>query len=157
MIGDRTDSPFTEIEMLEVCPHCKTNIFPMADRICPNCRGNLDGAPTQQRIPDGVIARVCPNCASSEHRKIKPDTLVAFEYNRICEKCGTLYVPPTPLWASILFVIIGLVFTLGAAWEMILHFNAAEPGLIFWKGVWLILGISVLLYGIRSRLQRSFN
>lgn len=143
--------------MLEACPHCATNVFPMADRTCPNCRGNLDGAPAKQRLPDGATARVCPNCGSAEHRKIKPDTLIAFEYNRICEKCGTLYIPPTPLWASIVFILIGLLFTFGAAWEMLLHYESDEPLHMVWKGLWFLLGICVLIVGIRSRFQRSLN
>jgi hypothetical protein len=40
---------------------------------------------------------------------------------------------------------------------MLLHFNAGKPVAIAWKGLWLLLGIAVTSFGIRSRRQRSLN
>lgn len=55
------------------------------------------------------ISKVCPSCGNAEFKKRRPDRLVAFTYDRICRACGTRYTPPTPLWAALAFLLVGLV------------------------------------------------
>src|SRR5687767_2506614 len=136
--------------MTETCRHCGTHVFPNPDRTCPHCQGNLDGEPARQRIRDGAISRLCPNCGEAEHRTIKPDRWVAFVADRICAKCHTRYVPPTPMWAAVVFIVLGLLVTAGAGLDAVLHLKDAEMPLVLWKLLFLWVGLAVLVFGIRS-------
>jgi len=50
----------------------------------------------------------CPKCGGSNYRRVKPKTLVAFTYDRLCVRCGFRCSPSTPRWASVVFIISGL-------------------------------------------------
>jgi hypothetical protein len=53
------------------------------------------------------VSLVCPSCGSTQHEKVKPAAMVAFAQDRVCRMCSTRYTPPTPIWARILFGVIG--------------------------------------------------
>jgi hypothetical protein len=40
------------------CPHCSTRVLPMAGRICPACRKNVDTAPEPQPDPEQDVEAV---------------------------------------------------------------------------------------------------
>ncbi len=43
------------MSVLVVCPHCNTRVLPMAGRICPACRHNVDeppAAPTPEQVAE---------------------------------------------------------------------------------------------------------
>jgi hypothetical protein len=79
----------------------------------------------------------CPNCGATAHRKEKPQSFVAFKYDRLCKQCGTRYTPPTPIWARILFGIVGIPCIIMAC--VLLYAMLAEPQkfapLVLWIGV----------------------
>jgi len=64
-------------------------------------------------MPKRPIARVCPTCGSKEFTSCKPEGFVAFVNDRKCKECKTLYKMPTPVWAGLIFVIIGLAMLVG--------------------------------------------
>ena len=140
--------------MLETCPHCGTNIFPNKDRSCPQCRGNLDGAPAPKPIPHGLISQTCPKCGGNDYETVKPDRLIAFVYDRICRNCHIRYVLPTPLWAAILFILVGLLLIAGAGLDAVLHSRDGEGFLMIWKLLFAGLGVISLIYGIKSLAHR---
>jgi hypothetical protein len=53
------------------------------------------------------VSKVCPNCGHTEHKKRRPERLVAFTWDRVCRACETRYTPPTPIWAAVVFLAIG--------------------------------------------------
>ena len=57
----------------------------------------------------------CPQCGSTDYRRVKAETFVAFADDRICEACEVRYTPPTPLWGRIVFVILGIPALIGGA------------------------------------------
>ncbi|MFL5328128.1 MAG: hypothetical protein ACJ8C4_04380 [Gemmataceae bacterium] len=59
------------------------------------------------------IATICPACSGKEFKIAKPDRFVAFANDRICKACGIGYRLPTPIWAGLVFAVIGLGMLLG--------------------------------------------
>jgi hypothetical protein len=96
---------------IRTCPHCQTRVLPSPEGQCPQCQGNVDGAPAAAKPRcAGAISRFCPACGSKEFREIRaPAVVVRFVNDRICAACGCRYRPPTPLWASVAFIVIGLL------------------------------------------------
>jgi hypothetical protein len=53
----------------------------------------------QNSIP---IARVCPSCGSTDSKKGPPlEEHFLFNFDRVCNGCGTLYSQPFPAWLAI--------------------------------------------------------
>ena len=142
--------------MLETCPHCKTSVFANKDRTCPQCRGNLDGAPAPKRVRNGLVSAVCPNCKGTQFRKVKPDRWIAFAPDRACLACHTRYVLPTPAWAATLFIVIGLLFVAGSILDIFIHVRDSEWYFVVVKILWIILGLAAIRHGVRAlrRLRR---
>jgi hypothetical protein len=84
------------------------------------------------------------------HRKLKPDRLIAFTSDRICDKCGIRYVPPTPRWAAIAFIVIGLLFVVGSLMDTVVHVLNGQWLLVLWKLSLAVFGIALLTHGFRS-------
>src|SRR5437773_1751973 len=62
------------------------------------------------------LSQICPNCGSSDYKTVKPAAMVAFSWDRVCRACSTRYTPPTPVWARMVFGVIGLGALALAAW-----------------------------------------
>lgn len=58
------------------------------------------------------ISKVCPQCAGTAFKRKKSEEFIAFGSDRICDACQTRYTPPTPVWAAIVFILIGLLMAL---------------------------------------------
>lgn len=138
------------------CPVCEANLIRMASP----CGEELEG---QRSFPLGgnyIISRSCPRCGAKGFQPVKPDRLIAFTKDRICISCGTRYIPPTPPWAGILFVLLGL-FMLGLGILMLIlmilgSFGGRYKellegvfGVIFGCGI----GFLALVHGLRSLFQ----
>jgi hypothetical protein len=54
------------------------------------------------------VSMACPKCQGVRYKKEKPEALVAFVPDRVCEACGTRYTPPTPRWAGGLIMLCGV-------------------------------------------------
>ena len=55
------------------------------------------------------VSESCPSCSSTEYRKVRPERFIAYVYDRVCLNCNTRYSPPTPKWASIVFMTGGIL------------------------------------------------
>jgi hypothetical protein len=66
--------------------------------------------PKHPTYPGGLT---CPGCGSAAFKRVKPHSDIAFAPDRVCTECGTRYTPPTPAWARMVFVAIGLGFGIG--------------------------------------------
>ena len=107
------------------------------------------------------ISEKCPQCGGSDFTIRQPETYVAFVCDRECKACQTRYTPPTPAWAGMLFILIGLLClaVVGVALVNILIFDSGpfghfRSGLI--GGVCGVIGIACIVHGLRS-LKKSRN
>jgi hypothetical protein len=76
--------------------------------------------------------------------------LVAFVSDRVCRTCNTRYMPPTPVWAGILFLVAGLTLPfLGLVLTSLLFHPFSIAGLVC-VGVIAALGVATFVGGIRE-------
>jgi hypothetical protein len=102
------------------------------------------------------ISERCPQCGGREHEKRKPDAVVAFAADRVCKACQTRYTPPTPAWAAVVLLLVGLLFASVGILAFVALFVLPDGG--FWSGVrtyivvafTLPLGIAAVVHGVRS-------
>jgi len=61
-------------------------------------------------VPQAIqVARACPACGSIEYRKVRPEGMVTFTWDRKCKACSTRYQAPTPRWGAALLILAGFV------------------------------------------------
>jgi len=83
------------------------------------------------------ISNVCPKCESAQYKTCRSEELIAFASDRICTSCGTRYVPPTPRWAGVIFIIIGLIMVAFAPFAILTRIS-----------VFNLLGVPAGLFGL---------
>ena len=105
------------------------------------------------------ISATCPQCGGTEYTCRKPERLVAFVSDRVCRACNTRYTPPTPVWAAVLFIVIGAII-------LLVNIAAVWVGFVMGGDFWLALrtyvfllltlatGAGCVVYGLR-RLRRQ--
>ena len=105
------------------------------------------------------ISATCPQCGGTEYTCRKPERLVAFVSDRVCRACNTRYTPPTPVWAAVLFIVIGAII-------LLVDIAAVWVGFVMGGDFWLALrtyvfllltlstGVGCVVYGLR-RLRRQ--
>jgi hypothetical protein len=99
------------------------------------------------------ISRQCPKCNGIDFKKVYPDGAIAFTDDRVCKNCGTRYTPPTPLWAAVVFIVVGVFILLVDVAVAGMSFMVSDSCLSFRAGVMLAMilpaGIGCVIYGIR--------
>jgi hypothetical protein len=138
----------------EVCWQCGTTPGGMENPdFVREVDAALDATPARPRpliTSPNPVCRVCPQCGRDEYRRVKADTRIAFTDDRICRACGCRYTPPTPVWASLVLLILGMVLSLGSlASFLILGLRGEVPGVIG-NGLGLAVGLLCVAYGWRS-------
>ena len=112
------------------------------------------------------VAATCPHCGCKESRRVKVDRLVAFTDDRECTACGVRYTPPTPAWATVVFILLGVLITaVGATGVGVYGLALTGMGLAKDDPVSLLhlgisaaltgIGLACALFGIRSLRSRS--
>jgi hypothetical protein len=87
----------------EVCWNCGTSRDGIED---PNFLPEVEGqAAARTTYP---VSKLCPHCGGAEYTTGPPAGFIAFVKDRICKSCHTRYTPPTPFWAAVVFILIGL-------------------------------------------------
>ena len=105
------------------------------------------------------VASTCPKCGSREFREVVPKGRVAFTYDRKCTACDTRYTPPTPLWAAVVFIVLGiLMIAFGIEMLVVLGGLQVGVGIALRTLVWGIIlptvfGLSCIIYGIRGLIR----
>jgi hypothetical protein len=141
---------------------------------CHTCGANLNaaaGAVTdadrQRRLvvaPKGnySVAHICPKCGGAEYKRRKPEKWIAFIADRMCTACGTRYTPPTPSWAGVVFIVIGLVLAGVGFLAVLIRLLIGSPvrlavGLPAMACECLIgvIGILAIIHGIRSLARQG--
>src|SRR5579872_2940704 len=97
------------------------------------------------------VSQICPKCNNTTYKKVRPKSWVAFLDERVCLECGERYTPPTPRWASILFILIGVFFIaplpLGIGIDLL---SGRTPLLASWGcyGLLATLGLAAVAHGV---------
>lgn len=102
------------------------------------------------------ISPVCPGCGNAAHQTIRSEDFVAFANDRICTACNTRYTPPTPTWAAIVFILVGIVLGGFGGLSLVVRLMSANPaGLpaMACEGFLGFLGILAFAQGIRALMK----
>jgi hypothetical protein len=93
------------------------------------------------------ISFECPRGCGTEYEKCGSEEWVAFVSDRICKRCGTRYTPPTPVWAAVVFIVVGLILVACCLFAV-----GGGNGLGDLLSVGLIgfIGIMAIRHGIRA-------
>ncbi len=138
------------------------------DERCPSCGVDLNQARELKRTeeqerrvrsaPKGSypVSNVCPKCGNAEFKKRKPDKWIAFTADRVCTACQTRYTPPTPTWAGVVFIFVGLFLTgvgfVGVLVQLLRPDGASLVGSIC-EGFIGVIGVLAILHGVRSLIK----
>jgi len=104
-----------------------------------------------------AVGRLCPACGHEAFDRVRPNRWIAYGSDRLCRRCGTRYIPPTPVWAGLAFLLVGLSL-LGIALYLVglsLVFGDS-PGALFDAIIGIVftlLGVLAVVHGVRSLWQ----
>jgi hypothetical protein len=104
------------------------------------------------------VASSCPQCGSNEFTRVKAEGRVAFTDDRKCTACGTRYTPPTPAWASVVFILLGILITaVGIVFGFAFLIRKDDVRLrdLVYGTILTVFGLSAITYGIRSFRSRD--
>ena len=59
------------------CPHCSTRVLPMAERICPACRRNVDAPPAPDPAPVEIVQQVYQHAIEQMREGVAPHRIEA--------------------------------------------------------------------------------
>jgi hypothetical protein len=99
------------------------------------------------------MSKVCPSCGGTAYTTVYPERMIAFQKDRICEACGTRYSLPTPRWAGVVFVLLGLL-SLNIVFAIVMAQFEGNGWLAFRK-MWgvvvplVVIGLFMIVHGIR--------
>jgi len=106
------------------------------------------------------VATSCPDCGCKEYRRVKVNRPVAFTDDRECIACGARYTPPTPVWAAVVFIVLGVLITAVGGTGVVFYLFLVEKSFI--EGIHLGvstsvtgIGVACTLFGIRSLRSRG--
>ncbi len=99
------------------------------------------------------VSKVCPTCGCTEFKKVRPKGWVAFIDDRKCAECGDCYTPPTPRWAAVCFIVVGVFLIaplpLGIGIDLLSGRGASLPGWACY-GLLATLGVASVGHGVRN-------
>jgi hypothetical protein len=91
---------------------------------------------------------------------VKVNRPVAFTDDRECVACGARYTPPTPVWAAVIFILLGVLITAVGGTGVVFYLFLVEKNFI--EGIHLGVstavtgvGLACTLFGIRSLRSRG--
>jgi hypothetical protein len=99
------------------------------------------------------IASNCPQCGSKDFKRVKVEDRIAFTEDRKCTACGTRYTPPTPAWAAVVFILLGiLIAAVGIVFGFAFLIRKDDVRLrdLVYGTILTVFGLSAIIYGIRS-------
>ncbi len=135
---------------LRRCPHCATDVLPMAGDRCPQCGRNMLKAPTVNTHPaaDGRVPPGCPNCGSGLFVVTTARRFLTLTNDRICLRCQTRYTPSIgPLLRAAGLVVAGIAALAGVL-LVVDASGALSAGFVV--AVLLVLGAVLRRTGRRS-------
>jgi len=83
---------------------------------------------------------------------------VAFTDDRKCTACGTRYTPPTPAWAAVVFILLGiLIIAVGIVFGFAFLIRKDDVRLrdLVYGTILSVFGLSAIIYGIQCLRRRD--
>lgn len=108
------------------------------------------------KLHDCPIAYDCPYCRNNEYTKIKPNKTIYWAKDRVCTLCQTRYTPPTPIWGSMLFLILGAILAIASVvpiWGSIFPLNPCSLITIPLFSLLMAMGIIACIEGVQSMFR----
>lgn len=96
------------------------------------------------------ICTRCPTCGNRAFEAVRPVQFVAFRNDRRCTACDTRYSPPTPVWAALLFIVLGLTFVVGCTGSIIIAIARGSVVSLPLNAAFAVLGVLCLRQGVLS-------
>ncbi len=97
------------------------------------------------------VGTACPTCGGCSYKTCKGTRWIAVGSDRQCVACGTQYSPPTPRWAAVGFVLLGVVIAAGCV------FGVAEYGVTGGAATALVpmaaVGGAAIVHGVRALIR----
>ena len=143
--------------------HNKCCNTPIEAGACPGCGANLANAAALRAENDTkghisasnasvLVGKVCPKCGHADYTRQRSQRWITFAHDRICTGCKTRYTPPTPIWAGILFVLVGFCLAGFFALDALFRFTSGNPlgipALVFDLLI-VVLGCLAIAHGLR--------
>ncbi len=101
------------------------------------------------------VSNGCPQCGDTAHETTPAATRIAFVSDRLCRACGCRYTPPTPVWASAVFIVLGLLGLVGSAMDLAVSLQHLTLPAIIGDSVGLAIGNLSLAYGTLTLWRSS--
>lgn len=92
----------------------------------------------------------CPTCGNRAFEAVRPAQFVAFRSDRLCTACDTRYSPPTPAWAALLFIVLGLVVVAACSGSIVIAIVLGSMFALPLNAGLAVLGVLCLRQGVRS-------
>ena len=127
---------------------------------------NATGGAKVPAVASGPSSTRAPGAASPRRAGGPPTSTVAFAKDRVCKDCGTRYSPPTPLWASLVLVVLGgamtVFFGIVCVPVGIALFQSHDrtrpemsPMALVCPGTLFLFGVISLVHGIRTLVAKK--
>jgi hypothetical protein len=147
---------------------CKAPAESDREQRCSVCSGDLASAAAarfktvraKQAAKAGakkyLVSQVCPACGQACFTTAKPSTRVAFRLDRVCTDCGTRYIPPTPRWASVTFILAGLALLAAAPlFGLTVGFFGGGLAFVLVSVPLILAGAMAVLHGLRTLAETN--
>jgi|GEM_PF-6157077 len=95
----------------------------------------------------------CPNCGNRQYHAVQPAEFLTFSKDRLCLACNTRYAPPTPLWATIVFILIGGLLCVGCGLSVVIVLIRGMPAALPTNLAFFALGVFCIRLGVMSRFE----
>ena len=97
----------------------------------------------------------CPNCGYREFVRMPAISFVAFSKDYVCRRCVTRFPAPTPRWAAILFITIGVPMAwFGIPRFFFSVFDLDTFGMLI-GGCIAYVGIRIVWFGIKAMKSKN--
>lgn len=97
----------------------------------------------------------CPSCGYGEFVRMPAISFVAFSKDYVCRRCVTRFPAPTPRWAAILFIAIGVPMALIGSRILFFSLSDLDTFAILIGGSIASAGIRIGWFGVTA--MRSTN
>jgi|GEM_PF-3099957 hypothetical protein len=93
---------------------------------------------------------VCQNCGCRLFNRVKPEAGFAFAHDYQCRQCKEQIPAPTPLWGSLMMLLLGgIIALIGAVMTVVAFANKSVRGMGLGV-VTLVVGLGFISAGYRS-------
>ena len=110
--------------------------------------------PSSESTAESKPEFVCQNCGCRLFNRVKPEAGFAFAKDYQCRQCKEQVPAPTPLWGSLMMLLLGGIVTLLGAVMTVVGFANKSVRAMGAGVVILVVGLGFISAGFRSFYYR---